>query len=67
MSDIHAVRLPENVGEKVEELAEKHDTTKSAVLRALVDNGLRARKWDEFRIVPTNHERRDAVEQARER
>jgi predicted transcriptional regulator len=67
MSDIHAVRLPENVGENVEELAERHDTTQSAVLRALVDNGLRARKWDEFGIVPTNHERRDAVEQASER
>lgn len=67
MSDIHAVRLPENVGEKVEELAERHDTTQSAVLRALVDNGLRARKWDEFSIVPTNHELRDAVERASER
>lgn len=67
MSDIHAVRLPENVGEKVEELAERHDTTQSAVLRALVDNGLRARKWDEFSIVPTSHERRDAVERASER
>jgi predicted DNA-binding protein len=67
MSDIHAVRLPENVGEKVEELAERHGTTNSAVLRALVDNGLRARKWDEFSIVPTNHELRDAVERASER
>jgi predicted transcriptional regulator len=67
MSDIHAVRLPESVAEAVDRIAEEHDTTHSAVLRALVDNGLRARKWDEFSIHPAHHEQRDAVEQARDR
>lgn len=67
MSKPHAARLPENMSSKIKELAEAHNTTESAVIRAVIDTGLRARKWDEFQITPKQHEQKDAVEQAQQR
>jgi predicted transcriptional regulator len=53
MKETHAVRLPDSLSDKVEELANEHDTTESEVMRHLLDNGLRAHKYyDGFEIDP---------------
>ena len=53
MTDTHAVRLKEEIGDEIDRLAQKHNTTKSDVLRELVENGLRAHKYyEEFEIQP---------------
>jgi len=62
------VQLPEAVLDKIDRLAEEHNTTRSAILRNLLDNGLRAQKYypDDFHLVPEVHEEEDAVELTRE-
>lgn len=65
--ELVAVKVPDDVDSHIDKLADKHDTTRSAVLRSVLDNGLRAPKYypDEFPIQPENHERADAVELAK--
>lgn len=62
------VKLTEAQVNRLDELAEEHDTSRSAVLRSVVDNGLRATKYhpDEFPILPDQYEQADAVELAKE-
>jgi hypothetical protein len=51
--------------ESIEQLAEQHGTTRSAVIRAVIDSGLRARKYtDQFDIDPERFERRTIAEQS---
>lgn len=49
-------------------IAEEHNTSRAAVLRSVIDNGLRAPKYysDEFPILPEEYERHDAVELAKQ-
>jgi predicted transcriptional regulator len=65
---IITVQVPEEWAEHVDDLAQEHNTTRAAVLRCTIDNGLRAPKYhpDEFSMDPEQYERKDAVELARE-
>jgi metal-responsive CopG/Arc/MetJ family transcriptional regulator len=67
--DLHStgVQLPEQWIETLDEMAEDHETTRSAVIRAAIDMGLRARKYDEaFELVPEQHERETVADLAKE-
>lgn len=58
------VKLTEEQLTRIDRLAQEHNTSRSAILRSVVDNGLRAPKYypDEFDIDPDRHEQLDAVE-----
>lgn len=62
-----SVQVPEEWVETVDERAEEYDTTRAAILRTVIDNGLRAHKYDEanFPVYLEQMERADAVELAR--
>lgn len=61
------VKIPEDWADSIDRLAEEHDTSRAAVLRSAIDDGLRAHKYypDEFAINPERYEHPDAVELAR--
>lgn len=61
------VKLPDDWIEHIDNIADDHGTSRSAVLRSVVDNGLRAPKYypDEFPMDPSQHEQPDAVELAK--
>jgi len=61
------VKVPEEWIESVDKRAEEHDTSRAAILRTALDNGLRAPKYDgaAFPAYDPTHERADAVELAR--
>jgi len=65
--DVVTVKLPDSHVDHLDKLADEHDTTRAAILRSVIDNGLRAPKYypDEFPILPENHEMADAVELAK--
>jgi predicted transcriptional regulator len=54
MTEPHAVRLPDDMANHIEKIADDHDTTESEVIRHLLDNGLRATKYypEEFDKTP---------------
>lgn len=58
--------LPESLVEHLDELAEEHGTPRSAVIRAAIDNGLRAAKYypDELALQPERHVRKTAADMA---
>ena len=62
------VKLPEDWIDKLDKIAEEHDTSRAAVLRSAIDDGLRAYKYypDDFSLAPERYEHPDAVELARE-
>jgi hypothetical protein len=62
------VQLPDEWIDKMDELADEHDIERSAVMRSVIDNGLRAHKYypEEFEIVPEAFEQSDAVKLAKE-
>lgn len=62
--NVATASIPEDWDEKLDQIAEEHDTSRSAVLRSVIDNGLRAHKYhpDEFAINPERYEQADAVE-----
>lgn len=66
--EVVTVQLPDDWVEHIDSVADEHDTTRAAVLRSIVDNGLRAPKYhpDEFPITPERHERADAVKLAKQ-
>jgi len=63
-----SVQVPDDWADKIDELADEHDTSRAAVLRNLIDNGFRVRKYypDEFPLTPERFEEADAVELAKE-
>ena len=65
--EVATVKLPDDWISHIDELAEHHGTTRAAVLRSVIDNGLRAPKYypDEFPIKPEQYEQHDAVELAK--
>jgi len=58
------VKLPEEWIDSLDRIADEHDTSRAAVLRSAIDDGLRAHKYhpDEFAINPERYEHPDAVE-----
>jgi hypothetical protein len=62
------VKVPDDWVNSLDSLAEKHDSSRAAVLRSAIDDGLRAHKYypDEFGINPELYEKADAVELAKE-
>jgi len=53
--------------EALDDIAEEHDTTRSAVIRAAIDLGLRAPKYDDvFQLEPESHERYTVADLARQ-
>jgi hypothetical protein len=60
------VRIPDDQADRIDDIAEEHDTSRAAVLRSAIDDGLRAHKYypDEFGINPERYERRSAPELA---
>ena len=61
------VKVPDDWADTVDRLADEHDTSRAAVLRSVMKNGLRARKYhpDHFGIIPEKYEHADAVEMAK--
>jgi metal-responsive CopG/Arc/MetJ family transcriptional regulator len=67
--DLHStgVQLPEDWIDTLDRIAEEHETSRSAVIRAAIDMGLRARKYDEaFELVPEQHERETVADLAKD-
>lgn len=62
------VKIPDDWAEQIDKLADEHDTSRAAVLRSAIDDGLRAHKYypDEFAINPEQHEMRSAPELAKD-
>lgn len=62
-----SVQVPEDWADTIDKLADKHDTSRAAVLRSAIDDGLRAHKYypDEFAINPERYEYRNAPELAK--
>lgn len=62
------VKVPDEWANGIERLAEEHGTSRAAVLRSAIDNGLRVRKYhpDEFGLRPEHYQRADAVELAKD-
>jgi metal-responsive CopG/Arc/MetJ family transcriptional regulator len=61
------VQLPKGWIDTLDELAEENETSRSAVIRAAIDMGLRARKYDDaFELVPENHERDTVADLAKQ-
>jgi hypothetical protein len=67
MNPVGVKLTPEQL-EKVDSIADEYDTSRSAVLRCVVDNGLRAGKYhpDEFPIDPKPWEQSNAPQLAKE-
>jgi len=61
------VKLPEDWIDTLDKIAEEHDTSRAAVLRSAIDDGLRAHKYypDDFAINPEQYEQADAVQLAK--
>jgi len=62
------VKIPEKQADRIDSLADEHDTSRAAVLRSVIDDGLRANKYypEEFAILPERHELRTAPELAKD-
>jgi hypothetical protein len=62
--EVATVQLPEDWLAHIDNLAEEHNTSRAAVLRSVIDNGLEASldNPDEFPIAPEQYEQNDAVE-----
>lgn len=62
------VKLPDDWIEHMDDIANQHDTSRAAVMRSVVDNGLRAPKYypDDLPIQPERYEQSDAVELAKQ-
>lgn len=58
------VKVPDDWVDNIDSIAEEHETSRAAVLRSAIDDGLRAHKYypDEFAINPERYEQADAVE-----
>ena len=55
------VQLPESQYRALDKLAEHHGTTRSAVIRAAIDTGLRAQKYDEQYALDPERFDRDTI------
>lgn len=58
------VKLPDDWADSIDRIAEDHETSRAAVLRSAIDDGLRAYKYypDEFALNPEDYQKADAVE-----
>lgn len=58
------VKVPDDWASSIERLAEKHGTSRAAILRSAIDDGLRAHKYypEDFALNPEDYEKADAVE-----
>lgn len=66
--EVFTVKLPDEQAEKVDALADEFDTSRAAILRSAIDDGLRAYKYypDDFGIDPERYEMRTAPELAKD-
>ena len=62
------VKVPDDWVDNLDSIAEEHETSRAAVLRSAIDDGLRAYKYypDDFAINPGRYEEPDAVELAKD-
>lgn len=62
------VKIPEDQADRIDSLAAEYDTSRAAVLRSVIDSGLRAYKYypDEFSISPDRYQMRDAADLAKD-
>jgi len=59
--DTLSAKLPKDQADHIRELADRHDVPVSAVLREVIDTGLRAPKYyDEFEIRPESQVYRES-------
>jgi predicted transcriptional regulator len=61
------VKVPDEWADSIDSIAENHKTSRAAVLRSAIDDGLRAYKYypDDFALNPEEYEEADAVELAK--
>lgn len=61
------VKVPDEWADSIDRIAEGHETSRAAVLRSAIDDGLRAHKYypDDFALNPEDYEKADAVELVR--
>jgi predicted DNA-binding protein len=62
------VKVPDDWVDSLDNLAENHGTSRAAVLRSAIDDGLRAHKYypEDFEMNPERYEKPDAVELAKD-
>jgi len=62
------VKIPESQADRIDNLADEYDTSRAAVLRSVIDDGLRAYKYypDDFGIEPERYQMKTAPELARD-
>ena len=61
--EVATVKLPDDWIEHLDRVAEEHGTSRAAVLRSVIDNGLRVPKYyEEFEINPDQYVLENAVE-----
>lgn len=58
----HGLYMPEEWIEHTDQLAEEHNTTRAAVLRALIDTGWRAVQNGDYELDPEEFHRPNAPE-----
>lgn len=58
------VKVPDEWANSIDNIAENHETSRAAILRSAIDDGLRAHKYypDDFALNPEEYEKADAVE-----
>ena len=62
------VKVPDEWVESIDRMADENGSSRAAILRCAIDNGLRARKYypEDFPIDPEVHEMRTAPELAKD-
>jgi len=62
------VKIPDDQADKIDRLADEFDTSRAAILRSAIDDGLRAHKYypDDFGLDPERYEMRTAPEMAKD-
>jgi len=65
---VFTVKLPDDQADHIDNLADEYDTSRAAILRSAIDDGLRAHKYypEDFEINPERHEMRTAPELAKD-
>lgn len=59
-------KIPDDMAKHIDSLADEYDTSRAAIIRSVLDNGLRAPKYypEDFPMDPEHHEMRSAAEMA---
>ena len=62
------VKIPDEQADHIDNLADEYDSSRAAILRSAIDDGLRAHKYypEDFGLEPERYEMRTAPELAKD-